>query len=327
MEDVAAGAGVSRSLVSLVMRGSPKVSEERRARVLEVAEELGYRPNVLARNLASARSGTIGITINDLHNPFFADVAVGLEQYLSEAGVSLLLNSGWRHEAGEHAAIEKFMDFRVDGIILAGTRLDSELIVNAASFIPIVAVGRDLSSDQIDTVNNDEFAGARLVVEHLVENGHQRICHLTGGTGAGAPQRRLGYEQAMRDCGLEDSISCIDGDFTEESGAEAAHKALQLDPAPTAIFASNDLMAIGALGVIEAAGLRAPQDISLVGYDNTMLASIRHISLSTVNQPRTEMGRLAGELLLERIEGRTDARHEILPPELRLRSTSGPVAN
>ncbi|MCP3856327.1 MAG: LacI family transcriptional regulator [Actinomycetia bacterium] len=326
MDDVAAAAGVSRALVSLVMRQSPKVSSQRRAAVLDAADRLGYRPNVLARNLASRRTRTVGFVIDDLHNPYHADIAAGAEEVAADRGYRILINTGWRQADAEQRAVETMLEFRTDGIILAGPRLDEQHMVAAARSVPLVAVGRAVESTEIDTINNDEIAGARLAVEHLVELGHTQIVHFDGGQGAGAATRRFGYEQAMTAAGLADQIRVVDGDFTEVSGVAAAEQVLAWNERPTAIFAANDLMAAGALDTFEEAGWLIPEDLSIVGYDNTALAAMQHMSLSTVNQPRHMMGKMAMEALLERLEdGRTEASQEVITPELVARNTSGPV--
>ncbi|MCP5028986.1 MAG: LacI family transcriptional regulator [Actinomycetia bacterium] len=326
MEDVAEAAGVSRALVSLVMRQSPKVSAQRREAVLAAADRLGYRPNVLARNLASRRTRTVGFIIDDLHNPYHADVAAGAEEIAAAEGYRILINTGWRQADAEQRAVETMLEFRTDGIILAGPRLDEEHMVSAGRLVPIVAVGRAVESDGVDTVNNDEIAGARLAVEHLVELGHREIVHFDGGQGAGAATRRFGYEQAMTAAGLADQIKVVEGNFTEISGVAAAEEVLRWNHRPTAVFAANDLMAAGALDTFEEAGWLVPDDLSIVGYDNTALAAMQHMSLSTINQPRHMMGRLAMEALLERLDDtRTEARHEVLTPELVPRKTSGPA--
>ena len=327
MEDVARRAGVSRALVSLVMRDSPKVSTERRTAVLAAAADLGYRPNILARNLASHRTRTVGIMVNDLHNPYFADVIEGIEQVGSHRGYRTIINSGWRRDEGEEAAIETLLEFRTDGLVLAGPRLDERHIIGAANDVPVVAVGRAVDHPSVDTVNNDERVGARLVVEHLVGLGHERIVHVDGGGGAGAAARRMGYERAMRDFGLDRHIRVFPGDFTEASGVQAASAILATGDTPSAVFAANDLVAAGVLATFELHEIRVPHDVSVVGYDNTGLAAMQHMSLSTINQPRYEMGRIAMGALLERLEGtRTEPRHQVLAPTLMARSTSGPAS-
>ncbi|MDJ0770201.1 MAG: LacI family DNA-binding transcriptional regulator [Ilumatobacter sp.] len=323
MDDVARRAGVSRALVSLVMHESEKVSDRSRIAVLEAADALGYRPNLSARHLASKRTRTFGLLINDLHNPYFPSVADGIKRSADSHGYRLLLNSAFLNERDERAALEGFVDHNVDGVILTGTKVPPSFIEQIADAVPVVVVSRPMRSKRVDTINNDDRLGARLVVDHLVELGHRDICHLDGGRGAGGSQRRAGYEAAMRAHGLEPHV--VPAAFTEAAGARAAANALSGGRRVTAIFAGNDLSAVGALDVIDDAGLAVPGDISLVGYDNTFVAALRHIDLTTVDQGRECLGELAVRALLERIEeGRTVATHQVTPPTLVARGTTAP---
>lgn len=325
MEDVARRAGVSRALVSLVMRDSPKVSASRRAAVHQAAAELGYRPNVLARNLASRRTNTIGVMVNDLHNPFFAEAIDGILERAEEAGYQVLLNTGGPRKAGESRAIETFLRFRVDGLILTGPRLATKHITDAATHCPTVLLGRSVRSRQVDTVNSDGSIGAHLVVEHLLGLGHRRIAHIDGGQGAGAAARRGGYTKAMTDAGFQDDIHIVPGDFTESSGSDGAELLFESDRPPTAIFAANDLSAVGAHDRSEKLGFAIPDDVSIVGYDNSALAAMHHLSLTTINQPREEMGRTAFDLLRQRLDdNRDDVVHHVVTPTLIERSSTGP---
>ncbi len=323
MDDVARRAGVSRALVSLVMRNSDKVSDHSRTAVLDAASALGYRPNLSARHLASKRTRTFGLVINDLHNPYFAGVVDGVKSATDELGYRLLLNSAFINDDDEIGALETFVDFNVDGVILTGSRIRAAEIERIARSIPIVVASRPMTSQLVDTVNNDDGVGAQLVVEHLVELGHRHIVHVDGGRGAGARQRRTGYERAMEAAGL--MPRSYRAAFTEASGAAATRAALADGRPITALFAGNDMSALGALDALDDAGRRVPDDISLVGYDNTFVAALRHIGLTTVDQGRGQLGRLAVEMLIERVEhGRTDARHAAYPPSLVVRDTTGP---
>lgn len=325
MQQVAEAAGVSTALVSLVIRGAPNVSDKRRALVLKAADELGYRPNVLARNLASRRTHTLGVVVNDLHNPFFAEMVDGIQTTAAANGYRILIGNGQHSRRGEADAIETLLQLRVDGLVLAGAVVTEGEMERAAKSTAVVAIGRTTSSLQIDTVNCDESVGARLVIDHLVSLGHRRISHIDGGSGAGAARRREGYEAWMCEYGLADCISTARGDFSESGGYNAADELLTLDPRPTAIFAANDLSAAGALDRVEDAGLDVPSDLSIVGYDNTGLAAMHHLSLTTINQPRGEFGRIATELILQRLDdGRSTAVHHVVAPTLVVRRTSGP---
>lgn len=323
MEDVAAKAGVSRALVSLVMRNSPKVSEERRAAVLAAAEELGYEPHAMARSLASRTSTVLGVMVSDLRNTFFADVVEGLDAAAEAAGFHLILNTGSRSPAREKGALRNLLSFRPAGVILLSPVLPASAIEQAARQCPVVLVSRTSRAQGVDTVNDDGEAGSALAVEHLVSLGHRRIAHLDGGDAAGAAARRKGFQQAMRRHGLDPII--VRSEHTDTAGEKAVRELLgehARADLPTALVAGNDFNAVGAISALEEAGLRVPEDVSVVGYDNTSLAALRH-SLTTVDQPRTEMGRLAIEALLERVRGeRAEPVRHLLHPSLVVRSTT-----
>jgi DNA-binding LacI/PurR family transcriptional regulator len=322
--DVAARAGVSKSLVSLVMHDSPSVSEAKRRAVLAAAADLDYRPNAVARSLVQRRTHVLGVMLSDLHNTFFADVLDGVAGRAGERGYKAMLNTGNRAASGEAAAIETLLELRSDGLILAAPRLDAARITEAARSVPVVLIARTITGNKVDCVTNDDPVGASLAVDHLVALGHTRIAHIDGGEGAGAEARKRGFVRTMRRHGLASYARTARGDYTEEGGAKGVAALLARGPRPTAIFAANDLSAIGALDALTRSGLRVPEDISLVGYDNTALAAIRHIDLTTIDQPREAMGRTAVDLLLERLERRRTApRRVVMAPALVVRGTTG----
>ncbi len=323
MDDVAQRAGVSRSLVSLVMRGSPRVSDAARSAVERAARDLNYRPNLAARQLASRRTLTVGLILNDLHNLFFPEVTEGIHAVASGSGYRILINNGRQQASAERTALDNLIDLQVDAVLLAGTILDDETLIAAAEQLPVCAIGRSIDHHLVDTVNNDNRMGSNLVVDHLVELGHRHICHITGGDGAGSLERREGFIAAMQRHGLEPMI--IEGHFSEQAGAHAAHTLLQLTDPPTAVYAANDLSALGVMGVFKQSGLGVPDRFSVVGYDNTALASFDYVHMTSVEQQRHRIGEIAMNAVLRRLDSpRQPALTEIVAPELIIRSTTGP---
>jgi DNA-binding LacI/PurR family transcriptional regulator len=299
------------------MRGAPNVSEARRAAVLQAAAELGYRPNLVARSLVERRTRTLGVLVSDLHNPFFAEVIDGLQAEAHERGLRIVLGTGRRDPDEEAATVEAFLQQDVDGLVLLSPGL--EALDDVAAAVPTVVVG--MRAAHVDAVVNDDTLGAELAVAHLAELGHERIAHISA---PGGDERRSGYESAMARRGLQALVAS--GDFTDEGGYAGA-RALLANGRPSAIFACNDLAALGALTALEEAGLSVPRDVSLVGYDNTYLASIRHIALTSVDQPRLEMGRLAVEAVdARRLAPGAPARLRTVTPHLELRSSSRRVS-
>jgi DNA-binding LacI/PurR family transcriptional regulator len=323
LEDVAQLAGVSRALVSLVMRDSPRVSTESRRRVQTAATSIGYRPNLMARNLAARRTMTIGVLLNDLHNPWFAEVADGVHDEAGRRGYQLILASGRRSPRLESTALDTFLASRVDAVIVAGCRLPEKRLAEVASEVPLVSVGRAIRHHSVGSVTTDDARGAHMAIDHLVSLGHHRIAHIDGGNGAGASPRRTGYRQAMTVNGLTEHFRVVEGDFTEAAGAHGAELLLRGNQPPSAIFTANDLSAVGALDAIERAGLRVPDDISLVGFDNTALAALNHIGLTTIDQPRVEMGIAAAAMVIDFLISPDDVpRRLMMEPCLVVRSTT-----
>ena len=324
--DVAATAGVSKSVVSLVLRGSSNVSEEKRRLVLAASAELGYRPNGVARSLVQRRSNLFGILLSDLHNPFFAEVIAGVQAEAGATGYNTIM-SGVDHRAlAERRALDTLLELRIDGLIIASPMLEISVIALASKEVPVVLVARRARIGSVDSVSNDDATGAALVVQHLADLGHQRIAHIDGGGGAGAAERRKGYERAMQRSGRNAFTRVIPGSDTDEGGRQGVAALFDGDaPRPTAIFVANDLAALGAMSALAKRGLRVPKDVSVVGYDNTALAAVSQINLTTVDQPRHDMGRTAVTLLLERLAGRRDTvRHVMMPPTLVVRGTTAP---
>jgi DNA-binding LacI/PurR family transcriptional regulator len=328
IHDVADRAGVSKSLVSLAMREPGRVSEASRLAVLAAAEELGYRPNAVARSLVQRRTNVIGVVLSDLHNPFFADVADGIEEAAVLGGYRAMLSSGFLDPKRERGAIDMMLELRVDGLIMLGSMMKVSKIEKVAAAVPVTLLGRHTRSKVVDSVRVNDSAGAQEAVDYLVAQGHRKIAHIHAGTASGSPRRRAGYEKAMRRHGLKEHIRLVKGAFTESGGAAAMTEILASGDLPTAVFAPNDFAALGAMEAIDAAGLDIPGDISLVGYDDLALSALPRIGLTTVGQPRADLGREATHLLLERLEeNRESSRHVVVPPSLVIRLTTGPPAS
>ena len=311
IHDVAARSGMSKSLVSLALRGSPNVSESSRATILRAAAELGYRPNAAARSLAVRRSQTIGVLVLDLHNPVFAEILDGVQSEFRAHGFTTMLVSGGDDPQLQQSEIDTLMQFQVEGLILIAHRLTEATLRSLALEVPTVVVTRDdIRVPRLDTVSNDDIAGAERAVDHLVQLGHSRIGFLTGGNNPVSLRREEGYRRAMARHGLSDFIHVVPGGLTDSAGYSAASAAL--GASPTALFVVNDIAALGAIAAIEEAGLRVPEDVSVIGYDGIALGGLRSVNLTTIGQPLIELGRRAAQQILHRIEHSDAAEHHIL---------------
>jgi DNA-binding LacI/PurR family transcriptional regulator len=325
IHDVASRAGTSKSLVSLALSGSPKVSEKSRARIEQAAAELGYRPNAAARILSVRRSRTIGVLILDLHNPVFAEILDGVQTEVRQHGFSTMLVTGGENPMLEQAEIETLREFQVEGLILISHRLPTDVLRSIAADVPTVVVTRDdIVAPGMDTVSNDDVAGAQLAIDHLVGLGHARIVYLSGGDNPVSHLRATGYAAAMTAHGLTELIRIVPGGLTDAIGYRAAEAALEFNP--TALFVANDIAAFGAIAAIENANLRVPEDISVIGYDGIRIGGMRRVNLTTIAQPLAELGRRAAQHMLRRIGDRdSPAQHEHVSASLVIRGTTGPV--
>jgi DNA-binding LacI/PurR family transcriptional regulator len=325
IRQVAARAGVSKSLVSLVLQGSTKVSEAKRSAVLLAIDELGYRPNVAARNLSGHRTNTVGVLLNDLRNPWFVDCLDGIASVLHHNGLRMFLADAQLDRALGDSLTKGFLEFRIDGLVIVGTVQPSAALEEAAAAVPtVVAASRDITLPRVDVVANDDVVGTRLAVAHLISLGHRRIAHLSGTSGEVARLRHDTFVDVMTEAGLAPRVERTD--MTEEGGYRAGVRLLAGGDKPTAVFAVNDVSCIGMLSAADELGIAVPQQLSLVGYDNTYLAGIRHIGLTTVDNASHEVGRRAADALVRRIAAPT--RPEVLQlivPQLQVRESTGPV--
>jgi LacI family transcriptional regulator len=328
IRDVARHAQVSVATVSAVLNESKYVSPPLVERVRRSAEELGYRPNGLARSLKRQRTQMLGLILSDITNPFFTTMVRAVEDTARLRGYTLLLGNTDEESAKEEAYVELLRSRQIDGLILVASAGEHAYIPDLlARGLPIVCVDRSLVALGVDSVLTDNVAGAYQAVAHLLGLGHTRIGIVTGIPKITSTDQRLaGYEQAHAERGLPiDPALIYPSDSTIAGGERGAAALLALPERPTALFTTNNQMTIGALRAIHARGLRCPEDIALVGFDDFEWADVFRPRLTTVRQPVYELGRAVARLLIKRIEGqRTGAAREIvLPPTLIVRESCG----
>lgn len=328
IQDVAARAGVSVATVSRALRGLPHVAPSTRHRILRAAEDLRYVAHPHASRLAAGRSDTVGMVVPMLAHWYFGHVVCGAEEVLAAAGYELLLYNLGGPRTREHFVAAQPFRRRVDGIIVVDLPLDDEAqSALADAGTPVVAVG--IPSTRFATVTIDNVSAAATATRHLVNLGHRRI-GLIGNLPSdalcfGAPrERREGYQQVLRDGGLEVRADLeARSSLSPKGGAEAMAQLLAADRPPSAVFAQSDEMAIGALRTVRDSGLRVPEDISIVGFDDHDLAET--LGLTTVAQPVFAQGEAAAGLLLTMMgTGTKSLVHTVLPTVLRVRNTTGP---
>ncbi|WP_322806462.1 LacI family DNA-binding transcriptional regulator [Thermanaerothrix sp.] len=330
IREVAARAGVSPTTVSHVINNTRFVSPEARERVLQAMEELGYRPNVLARSLRRGETRTLGLILPDSANPFFAEVARAIEDAAFREGYNVILGNSENELEKERLYVEVLTTKQVDGLIFvaAGDRSQSlEGLVRQG--LPVVVVDRQLTHLDVDTVLADNLQGGLLATRHLIHLGHRRIGCITGPSHlTPSAQRVIGYRQALGEAGLrieEDLI--VRGDFSPRSGYLAARRLFSHPHPPTAIFACNDMMAIGALRALAELRLAVPDAVAVIGFDDIELASYASPPLTTIRQDKVALGQAAVRLLLERIADRDlPARRVVIPTTLIERETTRRVS-
>jgi LacI family transcriptional regulator len=329
MRDVAERAGVSVTTVSHVINQSRPVSDELRSRVLEAMHELGYQPNTLARSLRRGKTHTIGIIIPDSANPFFAEVARGIEDTSFEHGYSVILCNTDNDLERESLYTGVLVEKQVDGILFVAAGLSTENIQALQNRgMPLVIVDRQVSGVEVDSVLTDNHQGGLLATRHLIELGHTRIGCIVGPSDLTPSAARItGYQQALSEAAIPfDETLIIKGDFQYESGFDAANQLLSMPNPPSAIFAFNDLMAVGALSNALERGLVVPEDLSLLGFDDVRPALYANPPLTTVRQPKHEIGVLATQMLLERMLDPTlPPRTRVLETNLTLRQSTAPI--
>jgi LacI family transcriptional regulator len=303
--EIAQAAGVSVSTVSRALsNGKYPLKQETRQNILKLAEEMGYKPNLVARSLQSSRSHLVGVIVDRMQSPFAAATVEGIQDGLRNAGYSISIAYSNRDQAIATQAIHTFYSHQVDGIIILNSWLHTfnDPILSMQDR-PFVFINRLFGNSSRNCVGPGDRQGARLATQHLVDLGHRRIGYINGMEDWIEAQNRLaGYCDVLTECGLPvDEALIRHGNWSIESGYEAAQELLALEERPTAIFAANDIMALGAMYALQKAGLEVPGDVAIVGYDDRDFAAWIRPALTTVRMPSYEMGQAAARLLLEQI--------------------------
>jgi LacI family transcriptional regulator len=327
IRDVAKRARVAPTTVSRVINHSGYVSDATRARVEAAIDDLGYVPNRLARSLRLKRTNTLGLVVTDITNPFWPAVARGVEDTAHSAGFNVILCNTDESEAKQEQYLDVLVQERVDGILLVPACASAALgewIRGQA--IPVVLLDRRVDCARADTVRGDSERGAYELVRHLISLGHERIAVLSGRRDVStAADRVAGYRRALAEAGLEARAEWVQwGQFTQASGYEATERLLDTSPRPSALFAANNFLAVGALRALRNAGLQVPDDMSVVSFDDLTSALVIEPFLTVAHQPAYEMGQRAAELLLNRLSGDGPNGYQeiVLPIKLTIRRSS-----
>jgi LacI family transcriptional regulator len=326
IRDVAKKAGVSVATVSHVINGTRKVAPETEARVRRAMEELGYQPNAIAQSLRKRTTYAIGILVSDITNPFFATLVRGAEDAALEAGYSVIVCNSDEDPQKEDMYIRALWRRRIDGMLIAPTRdgTSSALQELVQRKLPFVFVDRKAKGIEADAVLSDNIGGAYLATKHLIERGHKRIGIVLGIPGATTTEERLlGYRQALEEAGIPFSEDLVVwGGYRMEGGRKACAQLLSLSDPPTAIFSTNNLMTVGVLQELSHRGIKIPEEVAVVGFDDLEWAEIVHPPLTVVAQRPYEIGYQAFKILLERLnrlEGKQEVRVSV---ELKIRGSS-----
>lgn len=325
--DVAEKAGVSIATVSKVINNTGRISDKTRKKVLSVMDELNYYPSVVASALTGKRTHTIGLLLPNLANPFYAELARNMEDRADELGYSLVICSTDYKEEKEQKYVSLLIRKRVDGFIITSGFNNVDLVQELLDHkIPVTLIAYNIARESLNTVSVDDYTGGYQATAHLAELGHKRIAVITEQVQSSADRIR-GYKTALNDFELlHDDNLFSEAQATVENGEKEAEKLLNLEDPPTAIFAFNDILAIGAMEAVHKRGLSVPKDISIIGFDNTILAKYCYPALTTMAQPLDEIGNQAVDLLVGEIESKITRKQRVmLSAELVIRDSTGPL--
>jgi LacI family transcriptional regulator len=304
--DIAERASVSPATVSRVINKSVVVKESKRKVVIEAMDELGFRPNALARGLVSGRSMTLGVLTQDIGSPLYDNIAKGIIRGLEGSGYSAILVDGLWRENRELEVINTLLDRQIDGLVLIGGVISEGELTKLRKRIPLILVGREMQGWEDYCINIDNFSAAYEATKFLIEQGHRRIAHVKGSPNhQDAEQRFKGYAKALEDSGIELIPNLIfQGDFFPQSGVLAISSFLERGDGFSAVFAANDMMAMGVRRALYQRSIRCPEDVSVIGFDDQIETAFLVPSLTTMRQPSVEMGMAASAALLDVIAGK-----------------------
>lgn len=326
LEMVARAAGVSPSTVSRILNGSAAVNPQKKTAVEEAIDKLGFVPNPVARGLAGGRTFSIGVITQSIDSPFYGLALSGIEHELDKAGYNALYVSGDWNAKEEAKCIDVLRSRRVDGLIVLTGRLPDKALKDCAKTMPVVVTGRSLKAPNLLSLNFDNFEGGRLATQHLLDLGHKRIAFINGVEHhPDARERFQGYRAAVESAGLVyEPALVVAGDFHESSGLQAVNLLLARQVDFTAIFAANDQMAFGAALGLYRHGLRVPDDVSLIGFDDLPVSTYTLPPLSSIHESAYELGCLAAVSILQLIDGVMPT-GQVPAPFLMVRESSKPI--
>jgi LacI family transcriptional regulator len=332
IKDIARIAKVSHTTVSRALNNKSRIRNETKERILSIAKELSYRPNFIARSLVMRRTKTLGLVITTIANPFYTELSQGIETTAISLGYNIILCSTNYDLSVEKQYIDMLRSKGVDGIIFTSAHMgDPNIIGLAEEGFPTILVNRrtyhPMVRERIDYIGVDNISGGFLAVEHLIKLGHDRIGVIGGSSESSVGFERLeGGKKALTAYGLEVMGDYfLEGDFLKGSGYRGGKEFLEMSRPPTAIFATNDYMALGTYQAIVEEGVKIPEEIALIGFNDIEFTSMKGVELTTIGQKKYEMGALAVKTLVERIEGRKvgPSKEIVLEPELIIRKTCG----
>ncbi|MDH7488744.1 MAG: LacI family DNA-binding transcriptional regulator [Anaerolineae bacterium] len=328
IKDIARAAGVSHSTVSRALADSPLVKEETRERIKQLAQEMGYSPHALARSLVTRRTQTVGVVVTTIADPFVSEIVRGLEETGQNHGYTIILCNSNAEPRRELAAVKALREKRVDGIIVTASRIGDLYLPLLEDFgVPIVLINNQQTGKYVYSIGTDDLRGGQIATEHLLSLGHTRIAYIASPNNVRSSQARMdGYRAALEAAGIAfDPALVAEGDGRPAAATHATEHLLSRGVRPTAIFCYNDMTAIGTIRALKKAGIRVPDDVSVVGYDDIPIVEYLDPPLTTIRQRKYDMGCMAMDMLLRLLNGAADVQDVTIEPTLVVReSTSAP---